>query len=30
MEEEQIDPIPLCAHSQSLLTSNEGKIIAQL
>jgi hypothetical protein len=30
MEEEQIDPIPLCAHSQSLLTSNESKIIAQL
>jgi len=30
MEEEHIDPIPLCAHSQSLLTSNESKNIAQL
>ena len=30
MQEEQIDSIPLCAHSQSLLTSNESKIIAQL
>ena len=30
MEKEQIDPIPLCAHSQLLLTSNESKIIPQL
>ena len=30
MEEEQIDSIPLCAHSQSLLTSNESKIVSQL
>jgi hypothetical protein len=30
MEEEQIDPIPFCAHSQPFLTSNESKIIAQL
>ena len=29
-EEEQIDPILLCAPSQSLMTSNESKIIAQL
>ena len=30
MKEEQIDPIPFRPHSESLLTSNECKIIPQL